>query len=630
MFAWIIGDGSGVQHSIADELRQHQFTVLISRDRDNPPPEEIDLCVDASATGVGDIKRMFGNFDHRATHYVLLSSCLVYPPVPRPKPWQEDTVDLTDGVGFTTLWASRRRLRASERELRYSGRRGIPWTILRPSAVESQYHPDPNSIWWMVSRILDGGPIVLPDNDEPLFSHVSDSDLARAVRIVALNPDSYFQTLNVTSSTFLTYDSYARRIMAVLDKKVPIVRVPNELWLNSGLRLPYERYIHSSFISESPLLTALGWMANDDNEWLHEHVQTLLKSPLAKPRQRQVELDLAKTLHEDKSLAGRSEASWSWCLTAQAGLPNSLKLGRTLVSTDKTKPLLRVLYHSLGLAEEMLLTSPMRSDVRVVLGHNVLLERLSPGQGSQVSNGLFLPVSRRPCGTEGCPICKQTVPGVSGITDDGYGLGYVTVPEQHLIPVCENLNALALLADPLACLISVIPPFLAQLDGPVWVFGERIEALLAMLLIVTAGYPVLHVGRTKLSLDDLPGGVQSKTIAQVEVEVREGSIDKAAMFINCSGSRDGENLLGRCLSQGGIRITPFDPTMPHTRRIDVNYPLVAPGRQWLEKALYQLEAWKVRHQLQRYISPLPLDRPSDLFITIPFHMRYLDALEGKR
>lgn len=628
MFVWIIGDGGGLLNLIADEMKLHQCTVLISSDRESPPSVEVDFCLDASATGVGDVKKVIGKLDFRTTHYVLLSSCLVYPSVPRRIPWREDDIDLNDAVGFTTLWASRRRLRASERELNYTGHRGVPWTILRPSVVESISQPDPNSIWWMVSRILDGGPIVLPDNDEPLFALVSDSDLAKAVWIVAGKEKSYFQTINVTSPTFVSYDSYARRIMAALGKEVPIVRVPADLWYKAGLHLPLERYIHSSFVEESSLLATLGWEPTDEVNWLREHVKSLIDNPLAKPRQRRAELDLTKVLLEERPIPERQDEARSWCLTAQAGNPTSIKIGRTLKPVAGSDPLLRVLYYSPGLAEELLLISPTRSDIPIVLGHNALLEMVSPGGSGLGPDRQFLPVARRPCGTAGCPICMGTEPGVSGITDDGYGVQYVRVPAQHLVPVSTDLNVLSLLADPLACLVSVVPPFLDHLDGTVWVFGERVEALLAILLVKSAGHTVLHVSRNEVRPEDLPHGVQGKNIARVRVEIRDDSIDKAGMLINCSGARDGENLLISGLSHGGIRITPFDPTMPHQRRIDINYPIAAPGRFWLEKAIDLLGNWKDCPELNRYIAPVPLNRPSDLFVTEPFRMRYLDAKGG--
>ena len=257
MNALIIGKKGALRRVISDELESHEYEVTLSDDRSKLPVQDFDVCVDMSARGIRDVKRIANSFNTRIAHYILLSTCQVYPPTPQLVPWQAEKIDLCDETGYSTVDKEIRRYRAAERELKHIGSRIMPWSILRPSIVESKKDPDENNMWWFVSRILDGGPIVLPDDDDPLFRHISEVDVAKAIRVIAGKQETYFQTIHVTNHTLLSFESYARLIMNGLDKKVPIVRVPGVRWKAANLGLPMGKYLPSSFIDLSFLFRVL-------------------------------------------------------------------------------------------------------------------------------------------------------------------------------------------------------------------------------------------------------------------------------------------------------------------------------------------------------------------------------------
>ena len=151
--------------------------------------------------------------------------------------------------------------------------------------------------------------------------------------------------------------------------------------------------------------------------------------------------------------------------------------------------------------------------------------------------------------------------------------------------------------------------------------------MLAFLLVSESSRPFMHVGRTKAKMAGLPVDVKSVTLQIAEKYVKNKSFDKPSMIINLSGARDGENILSHCLAEGGFLVSPFASTQGHRSRFDVNLPLVAPGRMWIEKALEYLGAWSSTYELDLFLQPLSLENFHDLFISRHFKQSFI-ALWG--
>lgn len=626
----IIGKESALSTAIADELKSHGYEVIRAGERDDLPVQDFDICVDISARSIGDVKQVVKGIKKRIAHYILLSSYQVYPPSPRISPWQSHEIDLCDDTGFNTVGNTIRRYRSAERELKHIGSRAIAWTILRPSIVEVKKNPDPKNMWWFVSRILDGGPIVLPDDDDPLFRHVSEDDLAQAIRVLAGKKEAFYQTVHVTSHTLLSFESYARLIMNGLNRKLSVVRVPGSRWKSAGLGLPMRDSLRSSFIDDSPLLDKLGWQPRDEREWVQEYAKYLVENPLKKPKNREVELALIGPVSKDFPGTVQYPEPENWKLVGKPGDPCSFHLETGLEKVELPPPMLRTHQMVMGMAEEKFLLEQLPEKLPRIMGHNVLLELLEPGTSGMQAGSFYLPVAKRPCGDSSCTHCAEYVEGVSGVTDDGFGAKYVSLPQQHLVPVPNELQRVSLLADPLACLLSVIPSLLSECSEPVWVFGERIEALLALLLAKDAGQALLHVSRTKLNQKNLPFNLESMPVQRAQRKVQDKIFEQPGMVINLSGSIDGENLLSRALSDGGFLVTPFAVTQTRKRRVNVQLPLVAPGRPWLEKALERLRTWSSVYDLDVFLKPVSLDQSQDLFLGGQFCQSYVDVQEGNK
>lgn len=626
MNALIVGDNNTLRQLIATELTMHHYEVALSNSRTQLPDRHFDLCVDLSATGIQDVRALVVNNASNMDHYILMSSCEVYPATPQLAPWQVDKIDLNDDTGFGAIDRRVRGHRAAERELQHLGKQNVPWSILRPAIVETKETPDQDVMGWFVSRILDGGPLVLPDGDDPLFRHVSGVDLARAVTAIAGKKDAYFQTLHVTSPALLSYESYARLIMRCLNKTVPIVRVSALRWSSANLGLPLGKQVHSAFIDESPLLHTLGWESSDENEWVREHAESLGENPLEEPPQRARELALHNSSTAILADPLSQAPSGTWCLVGEAGKPYSLRMENQRREKRVVDPLLKTLKLSTGQAEERFLLEPSADTNPRIMGHTALLELLEPGRSGLQRGTLFLPLGQCPCGVH-CVRCDNQQPGLSGVSYDGFGQKYSSLPLQHLVPLPTELADIALLAYPLACMLSVLPSLINDCKGTLWVYGERVEAALALLLARDMGRSVVHIGRTRLEASQIPGNVPSLTLQQALDGVRKKSVDAPGLIINCSGARDGENMLAKALSREGYLLSPFSATQLHRSRVDVRYPLVAPGRLWLERSIQKLSDWRTKYELDALLQPLALACYQELFIAAPFKQSFIDIAE---
>jgi len=622
----ILSKNNPFQGVLADEFKMHEHAVTISAQRTKLSVQNFDVCVDISAEGIKDVKRVTETLKKTVSHYILLSTCQIYTAAAKLAPWDVDEIDFCDDTGFNTVDMKIRLCRAAERELKHLGSKVMPWTILRPSIVETKKNPEENNMWWFVSRILDGGPIVLPDDDDPLFRHVSDVDLAKAVRILAGRQEAYSQTIHVTSHALMSFESYARLIMNGINKRVSIVRVPGVRWKAAGLGLPMEKYLWRSFIDDSPLLDHLGWQPLDESRLIQEYASFLVENPLEKSKDRAVELALLETPAEHSVEFLQQGGSETWCLMARPGQPLSFQLGYKSKDDELPTPLFRTLRGAMGMAEERLLLEPLPDTRSRIIGHNVMLEFVGPEEGDLQPGSLYLPVAQMPCSDSLCSLCATPPLGLAGIADEGFGAEYVSVPQEYLVAVPSELSSIALLADPLACLLSVLPSLLAESDGPVWIFGQRVEAMLAILIIKETNRPFIHVGRTKLIQNDFTSDFKSMTLQNAEEKVHKKSLVQPTMVINLSGAADGENLLVRALSEGGFLVTPYAAvTQAHRRRFDVRLPLAAPSRLWLEKALYKLNSWSTLYNLDSFLQPIPLANFRELFIADQFCQSFFDV-----
>tara|TARA_B110000967_G_C18864355_1_gene551864 strand:+ start:560 stop:1573 length:1014 start_codon:yes stop_codon:yes gene_type:complete len=103
--------------------------------------------------------------------------------------------------------------------------KSLPYVILRPPLVIG---PDDHSrnLYFFMQRILDGGPILLPQHAKQNLLHIYEKDLARAYPKL-LEKESYWnQAYNITGEEVLTAEEYLGFIANHLEKKLFITYFP--------------------------------------------------------------------------------------------------------------------------------------------------------------------------------------------------------------------------------------------------------------------------------------------------------------------------------------------------------------------------------------------------------------------
>lgn len=600
------------------ELLGHEVTLVT--DRKNWPAGNYDFCLDTGAGGIQDIRHTMAALDGKKIHYILLSTYKVYPGTPRLVPWRSDIINLCDEAGIESLDVKIRGKRAAERELKLcAAHRRIAWTILRPAIVELKHAPEPQNMWWFVSRILDGQPLVLPDGDDPLFRHVSGDDLLGAVLAVAGKEKAYYETIHVVDSALLTFESYARLIMNGLKQEVPVRRVPADIWNASELTLPMGHEVHSSFIDSSLLLHDLGWRPADEGAWVGEYaLQLSTRTPPVYPsRQRELAVLNAGAKQVVTSACPLPEG---WRLTGVPGRPSSFGYQWNMQQEKSAYPVFQTRKVALSLCDELFLTEEAGAN-RKILGQNVLLELLESAESHLNIGDLFLPLHPQSCLVKECGRCHE----LANNDDDGFARDIVQEDPAHLIPIPAELAEYALLAHPLSCLLSVLPYVFQNVTGPVWIYGRRVESILAGFLAADSEKIVTHVDRS-LDRNKLPKEMMLLSLNKTSNAVRNKTEIAPAAVINLSGTRDGENLLAGALRHKGFLVSPFVVTQNHSRRLNVNLPVYAPGKNWVEMAVRTLRQWAQYRDLKNMVRQVPVDQPSELFMTGTFQLPFLEIL----
>lgn len=210
---------------------------------------EFDAVIDNIAYTPADASSALDALGGRIGQYLFTSTMAVYHDLlRRTSPIHEDEVDLDNrprpGEGLeTALHPTRGHAYAIEkREVeKVVQAAGVAWTALRASMIVG---PDDwvGVIWWWIQRILDGGPILVPDvGHGHAFQVTYVEDLADAFVAALGSPAASRRAYNVAGSDLLTAESLAEALAAPLGRGVECVRVPPSLIATAGLnsyRLP--------------------------------------------------------------------------------------------------------------------------------------------------------------------------------------------------------------------------------------------------------------------------------------------------------------------------------------------------------------------------------------------------------
>ncbi|MBF0185876.1 MAG: NAD-dependent epimerase/dehydratase family protein, partial [Magnetococcales bacterium] len=243
--------------------------------------ESFDCVVDNIAYNPVHVERLLGALPGKIGRYLLTSTTDVYSNR-HPRAYREDQVEIRryDLTGMTDSERYNYGKRSCEAVLRASD---VAWSVLRPCMVSGPRDnltgaPSPRRLHWFeesgrshfwISRVLDGGPILLCSRDEVVFKLVLVSDLARAVTHILTHPDAVNQAYNVTGDEIWTNERLVRALAVAAKSDPDIVYVANEILEQAGIDYsPVFGTGAAWTLPDNAKLKATGWRPTPAEQWL--------------------------------------------------------------------------------------------------------------------------------------------------------------------------------------------------------------------------------------------------------------------------------------------------------------------------------------------------------------------------
>jgi nucleoside-diphosphate-sugar epimerase len=274
----VLSRGQRAPHDLA-----HTFEDLRADRRDRAALQaalasrSFDIVVDNVAYEADDAASLLMLLDGRVGRYLLTSSTAVYANRFTRRPIREDEADLAVRTPVDDPDPFHSRLghayangkRAVEQAVRNSR---AAWTILRPPVIVGA-DDRTRRVWWFVQRLLDGGPIVIPDwGPGRVFQVAWTEDVARAFVAAAGQAASVGRTYNVAETEIFTAQTWIAACAQVLDLEPRWVRIPEAALADhrlDGYALPIAgRPFGHMLLDTAAIRGELGFEPSPERVWL--------------------------------------------------------------------------------------------------------------------------------------------------------------------------------------------------------------------------------------------------------------------------------------------------------------------------------------------------------------------------
>jgi nucleoside-diphosphate-sugar epimerase len=205
--------------------------------------DDWDVVIDNIAYDGATIKAALPIFEG-VKQYIFTSTISVYRYIPArtTQPLVEDAVDFDYRPPAEDLsnihWKYAHNKMAAERELVRQDR--VPWTILRPPIV---YGPSdfPDRGFWYLSRLMQGGPILLANNGASSFRLAFSMDVAEIYLALIERPIALGRIYNVAQKEIITLRDFIDESAHVLGVKPQYVPAPLEVLGELGGPFAHDR-----------------------------------------------------------------------------------------------------------------------------------------------------------------------------------------------------------------------------------------------------------------------------------------------------------------------------------------------------------------------------------------------------
>jgi nucleoside-diphosphate-sugar epimerase len=249
-----------IRHIAGDRADRRTFVRNLER-------QSFDVVVDNIAYERADVESAAQALRGRIGHYILTSTGSVYrSDAPVLGAIGEDEADLA--LRGDSSYAEGKR----DCEAFLRAQRPFNFTILRPPVVLGPEDPTRRA-WFWIQRLLDGGPILVPDKlPAPLFRLACSGDVARAVLHVAGVAKAYSRAYNVAMEELITLTDFVRLVAAELGRPDPSVIVPQRVLSQDA---PWYRptYAERFVLDIARLRGEIGFTTTPLKTWLAETIR---------------------------------------------------------------------------------------------------------------------------------------------------------------------------------------------------------------------------------------------------------------------------------------------------------------------------------------------------------------------
>jgi nucleoside-diphosphate-sugar epimerase len=252
-----------------------------------------DVVVDNIAFDASDVQSSIDVLRGSVGHYLLTSSAAVYTNLQGRRPLRESEADLHVRLDDDVPDPFHPRLkqaygngkRAAEQALLNSGM--TDWTVLRPPVIIAA-DDRTQRIWWLVQRILDGGPVVVPDwGPGRMFQVAWADDVARAFVCASLDATASGRVYNVAQAEIFTAASWVAAFATALGREPNCVSIDERRLAVSGLAgytMPIAgRPLGHVLLDCGDIRHDLGFAPTPDSTWLVDTAHGCAADPPERP-----------------------------------------------------------------------------------------------------------------------------------------------------------------------------------------------------------------------------------------------------------------------------------------------------------------------------------------------------------
>lgn len=226
--------GDRVERLVADRTADEFDQVLADR--------SFDAAVDFAAYTGADTQRVVSTLGKgRVGHYIFISSGQVYlvredyhPPA-RETDYHGPLLPEPDDPADRGEWSYGINKREAEDVLVSAwAKTGFPSTRLRLPMVNGERDPA-QRIETYLWRLLDGGPILLPDGGANVVRHIYSQDVVKTILGILGNPGVFGEVYNLAQDRMPTLAEFVALLAGLLGAPAHLVAVPPDMLRNVGL-----------------------------------------------------------------------------------------------------------------------------------------------------------------------------------------------------------------------------------------------------------------------------------------------------------------------------------------------------------------------------------------------------------